>query len=194
MRKRILATLLAFVLLFSGGAVTAYAYNVAVSGGLESTPYSLRWHSSMTTAQKNAISSACGAWTSAGYGKLAELSSYSHTNSYPTDNNYNEISFTGSLEDDVLAQCHRVFTSIFRTKIKTADRGISTSHTFSTGTPSSTQYDLQSVITHEVGHALGLGHPDDTEITAVMYKSFAPGETRRTLSSDDIAGIAAIYD
>ena len=27
MRKRILATLLAFVLLFSGGAVTAYAYN-----------------------------------------------------------------------------------------------------------------------------------------------------------------------
>lgn len=43
MRKRILATLLAFVLLFSGGAVTAYAYNVAVSGGLKSTPYSLRW-------------------------------------------------------------------------------------------------------------------------------------------------------
>lgn len=38
MRKRILATLLAFVLLFSGGAVTAYAYNVAVSGGLKSTP------------------------------------------------------------------------------------------------------------------------------------------------------------
>ena len=37
MRKRILATLLAFVLLFSGGAVTAYAYNVAVSGGLKST-------------------------------------------------------------------------------------------------------------------------------------------------------------
>ncbi len=52
MRKRILATLLAFVLLFSGGAVTAYAYNVAVSGGLKSTPYSLRWHSSMTTAKK----------------------------------------------------------------------------------------------------------------------------------------------
>lgn len=56
MRKRILATLLAFVLLFSGGAVTAYAYNVAVSGGLKSTPYSLRWHSSMTTAKKNASS------------------------------------------------------------------------------------------------------------------------------------------
>lgn len=73
MRKRILATLLAFVLLFSGGAVTAYAYNVAVSGGLKSTPYSLRWHSSMTTAKKNAISSACGAWTSAGYGKLVQL-------------------------------------------------------------------------------------------------------------------------
>ena len=125
---------------------------------------------------------------------MENLSSYSHTNSYPTDNNYNEISFTDSLEDDVLAQCHRVFTSIFRTKIETADIGISTSHTFSTGTPSSTQYDLQSVITHEVGHALGLGHPDDTERTAVMYKSFSPGETRRTLSSDDIAGIAAIYD
>ena len=65
MRKRILATLLAFVLLFSGGAVTAYAYNVAVSGGLKSTPYSLRWHSSMTTAKKNAISLHCPEYSSA---------------------------------------------------------------------------------------------------------------------------------
>ncbi len=118
MRKRILATLLAFVLLFSGGAVTAYAYNVAVSGGLESTPYSLRWHSSMTTAKKMLFQVHVVHGPQLVMENLQNYQSYSHTNSYPTDNNYNEISFTDSLEDDVLAQCHRVFTSILEQKLK----------------------------------------------------------------------------
>lgn len=194
MKKRLIFPLLAAVFMFVSGSITAYAYNVNVSGGFSGTPYTVRWHNSLSANEKTAISNACNAWDTAGYGNLADLSNYSHLNSYPNNNGINEISYA-SLEDGTLAQCTWWYTNIFHTKIESADIGISTSHTFAIGrNPNANEYDFQSVITHEVGHALGLGHPADTETDAVMYKSFRDGQMRRELSSDDIAGIQDIYD
>ena len=52
-------------------------------------------------------------------------------------------------------------------------------------------FDIQALTTHEGGHNLGLGHSDDTN--AVMY-AYYPGGTRwRTLTTDDINGICALY-
>lgn len=55
-----------------------------------------------------------------------------------------------------------------------------------------TGYDLQSVVTHEAGHFLGLAHATDSRAT--MYASYKPGSTAlRTLTQDDIDGACSIY-
>ncbi len=52
-------------------------------------------------------------------------------------------------------------------------------------------YDFLTVILHEAGHALGLGHSLDPN--AVMMPYADRGGALRTLSADDIAGIQEIY-
>jgi hypothetical protein len=50
-------------------------------------------------------------------------------------------------------------------------------------------YDLQTVVAHEFGHALGLG--ESSVSTAVMYATY--NGIKQALASDDIAGIQSIY-
>lgn len=50
-------------------------------------------------------------------------------------------------------------------------------------------FDLATVMLHEFGHSLGLGHSDDTE--SIMYAYYSGANT--TLGADDIAGIQSIY-
>lgn len=57
----------------------------------------------------------------------------------------------------------------------------------------SNSLDLQSTLTHEMGHAHGLGH--SSVIGATMFSGGAPGRAdRRALTADDIAGIRSLYD
>lgn len=53
-------------------------------------------------------------------------------------------------------------------------------------------FDLQSVLTHELGHLLGLG---ESEIDgATMWPSLRPGELEgRSIGADDVDGLAALY-
>ncbi len=50
-------------------------------------------------------------------------------------------------------------------------------------------FDLYTVLLHEVGHSLGLGHSEEED--SVMFAFYGGG--RRSLHADDIAGIQAIY-
>ncbi|MBA4181355.1 MAG: hypothetical protein C0506_12260 [Anaerolinea sp.] len=69
------------------------------------------------------------------------------------------------------------------------DMQIDPDWSWTTGSPIS--IDLQSVATHEFGHALGLNH--SASGSAVMYASYGSGSDKRALTGDDIAGIQAIY-
>ncbi|MBI1923357.1 matrixin family metalloprotease, partial [Candidatus Poribacteria bacterium] len=59
------------------------------------------------------------------------------------------------------------------------------------------QYDIQSAITHELGHVLSLGHSDDdprAPDAPTMVERMFPNDTKlRTLEPDDIAGVQSIY-
>jgi parallel beta-helix repeat protein len=46
------------------------------------------------------------------------------------------------------------------------------------------QYDFQTVVTHELGHVLGLGHSADAG--SVMYATLAPGTAKRVLATADL--------
>ena len=50
-------------------------------------------------------------------------------------------------------------------------------------------YDVESVMLHENGHVLGLGHSSVTQ--AVMYAYY--GGLRRSLHQDDIDGVTSLY-
>ena len=61
-----------------------------------------------------------------------------------------------------------------------------------TGNPAPDTFDLESVLTHEVGHFLGLAHT--AERAAVMYAGGETGRTlQRELKSDDLAAICEAF-
>lgn len=84
-------------------------------------------------------------------------------------------------------------------EIYDADIEVDSSKPISTMTPvPSLQYDLQSILTHEVGHFLGLAHSDqpcaagvDCATMDAVYRTGS--DDFRTLEADDIAGICTIY-
>jgi hypothetical protein len=54
-------------------------------------------------------------------------------------------------------------------------------------------YDVQNVLTHEVGHFLGLGE-EEVDVDATMFVTSAKGEIKkRDLSDDDLAGLETLY-
>jgi len=65
----------------------------------------------------------------------------------------------------------------------------------STGIPTSSQMDIENIATHELGHTLCLEDLyGGAHSTKTMYGYVSNGEyNKRTLHSDDIAGIQAIY-
>ena len=53
-------------------------------------------------------------------------------------------------------------------------------------------YDLESVLTHEIGHLIGIDHTPD--FTATMYAGYEPGTIeQRTLEEDDILAACEVY-
>jgi hypothetical protein len=64
-------------------------------------------------------------------------------------------------------------------------------HQWTTRATRAGEVDAQSIITHEVGHQLGLGHSNSNGAT--MYPSYGGGEGPRSLHQDDIEGVCTLY-
>lgn len=64
-------------------------------------------------------------------------------------------------------------------------------HRWTTNATQFGQVDAQSIITHEIGHQLGLGHSSTNGAT--MFPSYAGGTGPRSLSQDDLEGVCALY-
>ena len=93
--------------------------------------------------------------------------------------------------EDALAFTHLVFNADTG-ELWDSDLEINSfEYQFSVGDPVS-QNDLDSMLTHEVGHMLGLAHTLVSDAT--MYAKYEPGsDTLRTLATDDASGICAVY-
>lgn len=65
-------------------------------------------------------------------------------------------------------------------------------HAFSTA-PNSFEFDLQTVILHELGHFIGLKHPTDYYVPAVMQSTLAPGDQKQFLYQYDEDAIVQNY-
>ena len=54
--------------------------------------------------------------------------------------------------------------------------------------------DFENISTHEIGHAVGMGHPSDSCTNETMYRYASYGEIiKRDLNTGDIAGINVLY-
>ena len=67
---------------------------------------------------------------------------------------------------------------------------VNTRYTFGIGSGSGLWFDLTSVLAHEVGHALGLGHVDAAE--EIMTRSLRPASIE-SLGAGDLAGVRSLY-
>lgn len=54
--------------------------------------------------------------------------------------------------------------------------------------------DFENIATHELGHSIGLGHPEDSCAEETMYRFAGTGETKkRSLEAGDVAGADNLY-
>ena len=77
-------------------------------------------------------------------------------------------------------------------KIYDADVEINSENVNLTLSDDAPEFDLDSIITHEAGHFLGLFHSNVG--VATMFKIYSNGDTEmRSLAPDDEQGICAVY-
>jgi MYXO-CTERM domain-containing protein len=130
---------------------------------------------------------------------LPNLPTWNPSGYDPRGQNSNTIGFRPRWNDDAIHRPGAIAITIatfdsFTGEIFDADMEMNDAEfDFSIGTTMSdpSAADLQTILTHEFGHFMGLSHSDNDR--AVMWPEAGLGEIRRDLTSDDSAGMCAIY-
>lgn len=177
-KRTLIGMLLLTVLMVNMAApASAYVYN------------GYYWHSGSATMHKDSsipstwttpFSDAASAWNNAG----ADFS-YSWVS---TSNNI--LYYTPLSNNSILATTHSTHSGDEFLRFYTEFNSNKAWSTAANG--ESGKFDVQSVATHEFGHSLGLNH--STVSLATMVSGYTTNAIwKRSLHSDDIAGINSIY-
>ena len=123
------------------------------------------------------------------------LAEYSHTGANANVIAFRDADWSTSDADESIGVTTLTFDPVSG-EILDADIEINSTDVILSTTPGTDlaagKDDLQSILTHEAGHFLGLGHSTDPD--SVMRPKYDPGTASlRVPSADDIAGICAIY-
>ncbi len=208
-----IVSIVAFTLLFScgGGGENGSTEGIASDATRwlnSSLPINLRVSTSYSGfAQKNAIQDSTNEWTTAVENKVtffpASLSNTSNK-SYSDLSNYNDsemgiyqlTSWPASLPSTALA-----VTQLFG--YQNSNGGVVITHadilvnedtySFSTTAGDFTKYDFETVMLHELGHFLGLGHQSSSS-NSVMVPSISLSDVNRTTTSLDRANMGYNYE
>lgn len=158
-------------------------------------PYRINATNSGVAAEptRNAVRSAFATWENDGASTVDFQ--YAGTSSLvgPAFDDVNLISWgpvTSASSSDTVAQLTEFFFSSAPSKVLEFDITFDISNQFAIGS-SPFAYDIQSVIVHEIGHVVGLGHVGTT--SEVMFLSINEGEIDRKLGKGDLMGMRTLW-
>ena len=198
MKKPDIKTLAIFLLLaatlvpFSASAVEA---RKNTGKKWESTPCNVAFYTTYEGTKKNYIQYAMNKWNAVRSPDGDKLVTFSLT----TDGgSTNRISYVNGSQ---LYVAHTYTYPINSPTIESVEIVVNEDYTNSTS-PTSSTYDFQTIIQHELGHALGVARCHEAGETScfsstcsqnVMNPELAKGEKRRTLQEYDTASYQYIY-
>ena len=199
----LICILCTFIVPMSGNA-----YTIDAQYGFNSVPAELRCSYEFSSESLTALSNACLAWNWYCPYEIVKKSSQPtydvpKNGIYYFENGYNQVTKYSFGSRSGIAYTYRFFdgsggsaetesvTSPYSLNadvgINEADICLNTRYSFGTA---DTSYNVQTVLTHEIGHLLGFGHSSDSN--AIMYYAILPND-KRGVSTDDIYALDHIY-
>ena len=188
--KQFVSIILAVICLLSS-SISAYAYGFTSGGKFNSVPITFYVNTGTNSKYITDFQNALNTWNNAGFGTLFVYGGTRAVLTATSMDSVNGVTFVNRGSTVALAN-----TTIYCDSSGTiyeANIEVNTHYTFKCTSDSLlvNGYDMQSMFTHELGHALGLD--ESMYIDATMYFNMPINETKkRTLHSDDIAGLAAL--
>lgn len=183
-----------------GGSETSTCYSYITKGAKWRVvePWTVSTDRAPVSGVTSILDNAVTQWETAGdYNIMGSVSTVTDVLPVGTYNLKNEIAFGDMEEDGVIAA-----TWVWRTTsgppsqryIAEWDQLYDVVDYKWSNSGSSDSMDFDNIATHEVGHAVGMGHPDSTCTQETMFAYADNGETiKRDLHTGDIAGVNKLY-
>lgn len=188
--SKLALTAVSILTVMSLTAASASAYELLpIRRNPQNRPIVMYAHTSVNSNFVNAFVNAITVWNNAGKGTLFV---YGGKKSVPYSgiaDGYNGFTTGARGKTTAIAITNTLYYESTKEVIE-SNIDVNITHPFAFSFPQS-GYDAQSVLTHELGHVLGLGESKDVQAT--MFGTMFKDETKkRSLEQDDINGLNAL--